>query len=346
MPYSPALDGLRAVAIALVVLFHARAPVGLGGFVGVDIFFVLSGFLITSLLLSEQDAKGTVDLPRFYWRRVLRLTPALLAMLAIYVAVAPLAWPRISDHGTQAALAAVYLSDYSVALFGVPTILSHTWSLSVEAHFYLLWPLAIVATMRRWNRRALVIGLGVVYLAATLWRLACILDGQSWNQVYYRFDTHLTGLVLGSWLAAVRRDPAVSAGLDRFMPSLLWWLPVLALACMGFGWGNMEVAAWGFSVVEWGTLAVLVAIQRPDSKVGTALSQRSLVWLGKMSYGIYLWHYPVFRFLRLVLPWEWVLVVGLPLSVALAALSFYSVESWARRRRRSAHDVGLKPSDA
>jgi peptidoglycan/LPS O-acetylase OafA/YrhL len=227
MPYNPALDGLRAVAVMLVVLFHARAPIAFGGYLGVDIFFVLSGYLITSLLLSELDTKGTLDLRRFYLRRLLRLTPALFAMLAVYLIVAPFLWPATTDHGKQAAIAATYLSDYAVAFWGTPDFLSHTWSLSVEEHFYLLWPLVLLAACRRWDRRSLVWVFGAAYGLATLVRWVCIVKGQSWEQVYYRFDTHLSGLMLGAWLAALRRDDALFAKLQPVLPWLMWF-PVAA----------------------------------------------------------------------------------------------------------------------
>jgi peptidoglycan/LPS O-acetylase OafA/YrhL len=341
MPYNPALDGLRAVAVMLVVFFHARAPIALGGYIGVDIFFVLSGYLITSLLLSELDGKGRLDLPRFYLRRFLRLTPALLAMLAVYVAVAPFLWPGTSDHGKQAAIAGLYLSDYAVAFWNTPNFLSHTWSLSVEEHFYLLWPLALLAAYRRWDRRSLVWVLGTAYVLATLVRWVCIVRGQSWEQVYYRFDTHMSGLMLGAWLAALRRDEVLFAWLRRALPWLMW-LPLLAVICLQYRWGDLWMSTWGLSVAEWATVALLAAAQTPHSQTWTMLSQPPLVWLGKISYGLYLWHYPVFRYLREDRHWGDVLMMGLPLSLALAALSYYTVEAWAARRRARA--PGFAPS--
>jgi peptidoglycan/LPS O-acetylase OafA/YrhL len=332
MPYNPALDGLRAVAVMLVVFFHARAPIALGGYIGVDIFFVLSGYLITSLLLSELAAKGRLDLPRFYLRRFLRLTPALFAMLAVYVLVAPLLWPTIADHGKQAVIAAVYLSDYAVAFWGTPNLLNHTWSLSVEEHFYLLWPLALLAAHRRWDRRSLIWVLGIVYVLATLFRWVCVVRGQGWQQVYYRFDTHLSGLMLGAWLAALRQDEALFGKLKGAMPWLMW-IPVFAIICLQYRWQDLWMSTWGISVAEWATVALLLAVQTPASQVSTMLSQAPLVWLGKISYGLYLWHYPIFRYLRDDHHWSDVLMIGLPLSVALAAVSYYTVEAWGTRRR-------------
>lgn len=331
MPYTPALDGLRAVAILLVVLFHARAPFASGGFLGVDVFFVLSGYLITALLLEERHATGQVDLRRFYWRRVLRLVPALMTMLLVYVAVAPLLWPGTTDHFFQAVLAAAYIADYAHAFWGTPSLVGHTWSLSVEEHFYLLWPVILLVCWRRWSARTILIVLGIAYVAATAWRWACFADGQSWRLVYYRFDTRLSGLILGAWLAAAGRVPSVWNALRR-LPSPAWWLPVVALILVLFEWGNVWMGRWAFTVVELFTASAIIATTA-GGITARALSVRPLVWLGVLSYGIYLWHYPVFRFLRENLPWDRVLIIGLPLSVAVAYLSFHTVEAWARRWR-------------
>jgi peptidoglycan/LPS O-acetylase OafA/YrhL len=340
MRYIPALDGLRAVAIVLVLLFHARAPFGLGGFVGVDVFFVLSGFLITSLLLGEYAARGTVSLRSFYWRRAVRLCPALFALLAVYLLVAPIVWPGAANHGLESAVAGLYLSDYAVAFLGIPQFIGHTWSLSVEEHFYLLWPLVLLWACRRFTARQLVIGLAVAWVAATLWRAACVADGQSWQLAYYRFDTRLSGLLLGALLAALARDPAALAGVRRYMPRAVLWLPLALLAGYRFRWGAMEVLVWGLPVIELCTLAVLMEIQRAGG-LSRVLAHPSLVWLGKMSYGVYLWHYPIMRVMRDDYPWEFTLLAGTALSIGMAALSFYTIEAWAKRSRRlfGAHAV-------
>lgn len=330
MPYNPALDGLRAVAIIMVVLFHARAPFAPGGFIGVDLFFVLSGYLITSLLLAEHDATGRIDLARFYVRRLLRLTPALFAMLAVYVLVAPLVWPGVA-HWWHAVVAALYLADYGAAFWGVPEFVGPAWSLSVEEHFYLLWPLALLLLVRRGRSLARV--LAIAYVLSVLWRLACVLDGQGWNAVYLRFDTRLSGLIVGAWLATVRRDQAGLAMLRWFLPGL--WLPVLALAfaCWHFRWGQIGSITWGLVLAEWSALALLVAIDR-GGPVAALLSRAPIVWLGKLSYGVYLWHYPVIRYLREILPWHEALLIGMSVSIALAAAPYWTVEAWARRARR------------
>ncbi len=332
MTYNPALDGLRAFAILLVVLFHARAPWALGGYIGVDVFFVLSGYLITSLLLAQLDRTGTVDMPAFWRRRLWRLTPALFAMLAVYVLVSPLLWPQEHDHASQAAMAALYLSDYALAFWGTPRQISHTWSLAVEMHFYLLWPLAMLLAWRRWKGGALVRVLLVAYVLATMLRWACTIRGQSWNEVYYRADTHFSGLLLGAWLAAALRERPWHDTLQRMLPWLLW-LPVAGLLCLDRTWGDLWMQTWGLSIVEGAAAVAVLAVQRPASQVALMFSRPALAWLGRVSYGLYLWHYPIFVWLRVRFPWEETLLLGLPLSLGLAALSYYTIESRAARWR-------------
>lgn len=332
MNYNPALDGLRAFAVFVVLLFHARAPVGMGGYVGVDIFFVLSGFLITTLLLGELASHGRLDILGFWRRRLLRLTPALLAMLAVYALLAPLAWPEADYHASHALLAALYLSDYGVAWWGKPTLLSHTWSLAVEMHFYLLWPLVLLWAYRRWPGRSLVTALALGYVLATLLRWFWTIKGQSWEQVYYRMDTRLSGLMLGAWLAAALRDAWWRVALQRAVPWLLW-LAIAALVCLQYRWHDLWMLMWGLCIAELGTAAVLITVQRPANPVSQMLARPALTWLGKMSYGVYLWHYPLFVWLRERYTWDVVLLVGVPASLALAAASYYTLEAWAARWR-------------
>ena len=145
MAYQPALDGVRALAILAVLLFHAKVPGVPGGFVGVDVFFVLSGFLITTILAGEHRRCGRIDLPGFYRRRLRRLYPALIVFLCAYLLTAGLLFPRVAPekHGRDALLALFYLADYGRALDMPLSVLNHTWSLAVEAQFYLLWPLRL-----------------------------------------------------------------------------------------------------------------------------------------------------------------------------------------------------------
>ena len=155
LAYNSALDGLRGVAILLVILSHAHAPLFDGAFYGVDLFFVLSGFLITSLLLQELQSNGRLDYWRFYRRRFFRLMPALALFLGAYCVFAPLLWPDLTDVYSDALVSLLYLADYGIAFFDSPDTLLHMWSLSVEEHFYLVWPPLLVVLARFTPRGAL-----------------------------------------------------------------------------------------------------------------------------------------------------------------------------------------------
>jgi peptidoglycan/LPS O-acetylase OafA/YrhL len=253
-------------------------------------------------------------------------------MLAVYLLIAPLVWPDVADHGRQALLAALYVSDYSVAWWGTPRLLSHTWSLAVEMHFYLAWPVVLLGVCKRWNGRERVHVLLTMYVLATMLRWVCTILDQSWQQVYYRTDTHMSGLILGAWLAAALRDDLWRNLLQRSLPWLLW-LPVAAILCLRNYWGDLWMQMWGFTIAEWASVAVLVAVQRSSSQLAMMFSRPALVWLGKMSYGVYLWHYPLFVWMRARYSWDIVILVGLPASVCLAAISHCTIEKWAARFR-------------
>ncbi len=330
--YNPALDGLRAIAALLVIADHCRVPQFSSGYFGVDLFFVLSGYLITGLLVEEIGARGRLDLPGFYLRRFLRLTPPLFLMLAVYLALAPTLWPHYGlwQHVGDAGLAGFYLSDYAQAFWKRPDMLLHTWSLAVEEHFYLLWPFAILLLTRiklRWRVAALV-GL---YLLASLWRIFEY-ERLGWFVAYYRFDTRLSGLMLGSLLAIVlprlRISEETANGVGLVASAVL-------ITCLKVsGWGNPWAIEWTVSLVGLGAVGILIAASVRTSWVSAVLSAPPLVGFGVISYSIYLWHYPLAVFLRERLPWyeTWPLVLAIALTAATASYLF--VERPLQRYRR------------
>ncbi|TXC71818.1 acyltransferase [Sphingomonas ginsenosidivorax] len=269
----PALDGLRAVAILSVMSFHANLWFAGGGSLGVDIFFVLSGWLITGLLADETERTGTVDRPAFLARRLRRLLPALSCLLLAYLLVAPWLYPQSADRRWfDAATAFLYLTNLRETVWPADTPLSHTWSLAVEAQFYLAWPFVVPALLRLGRHRAARL-LCVAWVCLTALRFAwpAMVGGAG---TYYFTPLHATGLLLGSALAlqpiSARRGPVALALLVAIMVGVRtfdWWLYVLPLA---------EVAT------------VLVVADPP----------RLLAWpplqvVGRVSYGMYLWHVPL-----------------------------------------------------
>ncbi len=337
--YNPALDGLRGVAILLVVFSHAHVPMFEGAFLGVDLFFVLSGYLITSLLLMEVKKHGKLDFGRFYWRRFLRLMPALALFLAAYCVVAPMLWPELDDVYQDALVSILYLADYGIAFFDSPNTLLHMWSLSVEEHFYLVWPPLLLLLIRMSPAGGVWRPIALLYLASWLWRILWVVQGQQFYEIFFRFDTRASGLIAGSLLAALilERPAFIDALRARIHHAL--WLPLAIPLLMALAWDNQGALVWGITVVELATIVLLVAVQQRNGVIFDMLSAPVLVRLGALSYGIYLWHYPVVRYLRADLSWPWVVVLALVISTGLSALSFYTVERWAMRYRDRQRDT-------
>lgn len=320
-PYIPELDGLRAVACLLVILFHA-APGALlrGGFLGVDVFFVLSGYLITRSLMAEQDRHGAIAIGRFYLHRAIRLTPALLLFLAAYVMIAPLVWPGHA-HWQGAGLAALYLTDYTYPLLGEPLYLRHTWSLAAEEQFYLIWPLLLPLVIR--SGRPLLL-LGAAWLAITLLRIG--LHSQPWDVYYYPLHTRASGLILGAGLALARNltiDP-------RWVTVALWAFASLCLTA--------DITASAFVITVSEVLACIVItgiVSGPPILLAKVLTSRIMVGIGKLSYGLYLWHFPIALYVRQ--DFGFLASAGITFTLALAGslLSYLTVEAWGRRIRRA-----------
>lgn len=350
MKYNPALDGIRALAVAMVMGFHAFVPGATGGYLGVDVFFVLSGFLITSLLLEETRVTGSINLRRFYLRRLLRLTPALISMLLVYLIVAPIAWPGVSFRvdARDALISLFYLSDYATYFWSIPIRLRHTWSLSVEEHFYLVWPLLLLCLTRLASRRRMALALAGMYVLFTAWRVYCDMHGGTtgYSDSYYRFDTRLSGLTVGGLLAVVltrpRKLPIKSADFLAFGA-----LSVIALCSYRFQVASTAALIFGMAAIEAATLALIyIAVNSPGSALYNLLAQPVISFIGRMSYGMYLWHYPIFVYLWGHWPWYLIITVGGLASLLMATISYYSVEKLVRsywRQRQAAVATQLKP---
>jgi peptidoglycan/LPS O-acetylase OafA/YrhL len=314
MQYNPALDGLRGGAVVLVILFHLDALPG--GFIGVDIFFVLSGFLITSLLRSEQERTGSLNVPRFYIHRLLRLGPPLLLLLIVYLAVVPWLFAKMGmrDHVIDAVLVATYLSDYSQAFWSRPRVLPHTWSLSVEEHYYLLWPL-VLAPARRLTGRQMIGLLGALYIAATLWRVLLLAQGVEWAEVYARFDTRMSGLILGGLLAVWTQAQAMKRA-TRDAIGVVGVIVIVAFALL-LPYGDPSALTWGLGLVELASAGVILSIASTDGYMRQWMSARALVSIGLVSYALYLWHYPIL----LATPTEWPAEARRATTIVLSAVA-------------------------
>jgi peptidoglycan/LPS O-acetylase OafA/YrhL len=357
-PNLPGLDGLRALAVAAVLLFHGDLPgVAAGGFLGVDVFFTVSGFLITSLLLREFERSGTVAIGAFYLRRARRLLPALFAVLLACALVAPLWAPETVQRLREDLLAAlVYVSNWWQIVseqpyfetFGRPPLLQHLWSLAIEEQFYLLWPLLALAVLKLGGPRALKWLSGALALGVTAWMAhLAVLHGVPTeagpNRLYLASDTHTMGLLAGAWLACAWNPWALIGRQTR--PASLWTWDLLGLLGLvgllaSFAWVNEGMPGLyrgGFLGVSALTLLVLLAACDGRTLVSRLLELAPLRWLGRRSYGLYLWHWPVFVLLR---PGEdlpadpWVaLACRLLVTVVLTEACMALVENPVRRGR-------------
>jgi peptidoglycan/LPS O-acetylase OafA/YrhL len=314
----------------------------------VDVFFVLSGFLITRLLLEEQERTGTIAWRRFIQRRLWRLAPALGVFLAVYLVVAPLAWPN-HPHLRDAAWAAIYFSDYSQALLGQPDYLIHTWSLSVEEHFYLLWPIALGLLYRATQRtrhpeESLTLVLLGGWVLATAWRVGNALHApDQFELTYFRFDTRTSGLWLGAVLAALPRTRWAATAVQ---PGILAAVALCALAAVTTTrHPQTHMLTYGILAAEIGTAACLWGVLRGQAWICAPLTLPWLMWLGQVSYAVYLWHYPIQRYLRGWEHWPTTLLLGTAISLVIAWASWKWIEQPLLLRRDRASKVS-RPSAA
>ena len=383
--YIPALDGLRTLAVVAVVLYHLNLTWAQGGLLGVTIFFVLSGYLITRLLINEIAKTGRIDLKSFWIRRIRRLFPAVVTVVVVTCALC-----TVFNHVMLTKMRPDILPSllffnnwwqilHNVSYFnalGDPSPLTHFWSLAIEEQFYLIWPpllLAMVSMhMSKPNTRRVVLGLAAVSAVAMMVLYNPATDP---SRVYYGTDTRVFSLLLGAWMAFIPdRDLAPARlvrhlGLDRLAgagkhdksksntaeaattkPSELarFWSSPASIDLLGVvglvGLAAMVALTNGYTAFQYRggtllcsilTLMVIAACVQPQGMVTRALAAKPLVWIGKRSYSIYLWHYPLLLLMNPVAnindtPW-WHYILQVLLVVAAAECSYRFIETPFRK---------------
>lgn len=383
--YIPALDGLRTLAVVAVVLYHLNLTWAQGGLLGVTIFFVLSGYLITRLLINEIAKTGRIDLKSFWIRRIRRLFPAVVTVVVVTCALC-----TVFNHVMLTKMrpdilpSLLFFNNWwqimqDVSYFnalGDPSPLTHFWSLAIEEQFYLIWPpllLAMVSVhMSKPNTRRVVLGLAAVSAVAMMVLYNPATDP---SRVYYGTDTRVFSLLLGAWMAFIPdRDLAPARlvrhlGLDRLVgagkhgksksdtaeaattkPSELarFWSSPASIDLMGVvglvGLAAMVALTNGYTAFQYRggtllcsilTLMVIAACVQPQGMVARALATEPLVWIGKRSYSIYLWHYPLLLLMNPVAnindtPW-WQYILQVLLVVAVAECSYRFIETPFRK---------------
>jgi peptidoglycan/LPS O-acetylase OafA/YrhL len=347
LSYRPGLDGLRAIAVVGVFVYHSRIDWLPGGFLGVDLFFVLSGYLITSLLLVEWEARNRIDLRRFWLRRARRLLPALVVVvLAALILASIFARTDLARTRGDAVSSLLYYTNWHLIvanhsyfnLMGRPSLLQHLWSLAVEEQFYVIWPLLLVPGLVLLGRRRLplLVVAGIAGSSTAMWLL--YRPNADPSRVYYGTDTRAFLLLMGILLALVwpaierlrRALPLLElCGLAALVGTVLLFLRMHDFDPTLYRGGDLA-AAFCFAVL-------IAAVAHQESGIGQALGVAPLRWLGERSYGIYLWHWPVIALMRpgVDISWTGPVVVAAQAGIVLAAaaLSYRFIEQPIRTRR-------------
>lgn len=328
MKYTPALDGIRAFAVLLVLLFHAGVPFMGSGYLGVDVFFVLSGFIITTLLMKEHAETGHINLPFFYLRRVCRLYPALLLLLLLVLigfwAVLGIPPTELKNYPAHAGIALLYLTDVALLMDWMPktSIIMHTWSIAIEEHYYIIWPFVLLALCRSAKKKHLAKIMGGMFLLSLVWKaIGCVYFKDS---LYLRFDYRISGLILGGFVAAFIQGGGKLP--DYKIPLAVFF--ALFLLCL---WTAVPRISWSFAlgvtVTEIFTALLIYAVMSDHANAVVKFLGSSVpVYLGRISYGIYLYHYPIAAYTIVGRDWTVTLPVTITLTLIVASLSYVVVE--------------------
>jgi peptidoglycan/LPS O-acetylase OafA/YrhL len=348
--YITGLDGLRAIAVLAVIAYHMNFEWAAGGLLGVTVFFVLSGYLITDLLIAEFVTSNQINFKNFWIRRARRLLPAMFTMLLMVITYVTIFEQTMLDKLEKDTVAAIlYVSNWWYIFqdlsyfesFGPPSLLTHFWSLAVEEQFYIFWPIIIILVLKlKFREGSLfsIILLGAIISAGAMTLL--YEPGADPSRVYYGTDTRVFSLLLGASLAIIWPSRKLSSSLP---PEIRWKLDFVGLFALAFVfymfWGTTQYQDFlyqgGMVAISVASMLVVAVIVHPSSNLNKWLSFKPLRWIGIRSYGIYLWHFPV---IVLTSP-QWGIdepnlvrnALQLVLIITLASLSWTFIENPIRK---------------
>ena len=339
--YIKEIDGLRALAVIMVLAYHLKMPFAKSGLLGVTVFFVISGYLITGILINEIEESGGVDLKNFWLRRIRRLLPAVLSMAVVMIFVSAVVNRVVFTKGCNDLLSAVFGYNNWWQIFrkvsyfenaGAPSPFTHCWSLAIETQFYLIYPILLLLLSRVFRKRK---KRGKVFasLSALLAVVSMILMAVLYNpngdpsRVYYGTDTRAFSLLIGA-LAAIQMEYRI---IKVRLPRKIWaFISLVILTCMMIFISSYSSFLYygGQAIVSLLAAFVVYAVTVSKSMLNKILGHNALKWIGDRSYSIYLWHYPIIILISggKKSAW-WIMLIEIVLSVVLAEISYRFIET-------------------
>ena len=349
--YIASIDGLRAFAVLAVIMYHLNVPFAQGGLLGVTVFFVISGYLITGLLTAEWEESGSINLPQFWLRRIRRLFPAIVAVIVLMAAPFALLSPVLLTKMRPDIIPGLFWFENwwyivrGVSYFdaiGAPSPLTHFWSLAIEEQFYLIWPILLLGAFKAGAKNKFVRRACLVLAVISALAMALLYDpAGDPSRVYYGTDTRAFSLLIGAWLSFIwpgvqltekstrNVSPAAVRNLDIAGGAAFAGIVAMCIFINGFS-GFMYRG--GLLLCSILTAVVIAALVHPRSKLAHVAEMKPFVWVGLRSYGMYLWHFPLILLLaelfhlKGVYPW-WFDLLVVALVFAVSALSYKYVEN-------------------